>query len=146
MSSVQGICAALGRFRSPAGDCVTMTSYRQYVLRILREELTMDEIAELLGYFRCSIEEVTDKVVERMMQRLTRPKVDPRADPRPQAEAPLLRDLRSQVDALTSSVQFLINSQQDTAGRVLAIGAGLEALGRDVARVRDKLGLEDAEK
>ncbi len=144
MSSVQGICAALGRFRSPAGDSITMSSYREYVVRLLREELTIDEIAELLAYFRSSLEELPDKVVERMMQRVTRPQEDPRPKPQPQAEAPLLRDLRSQVEALTSSVQFLINSQQDTAGRVLAIGAGLEALGRDVARVRDKLGLEEA--
>jgi hypothetical protein len=43
------------KIRSPAGDCVTLTSYREYVCR------------ELLDYLHCGIDELVDKIVERNM-------------------------------------------------------------------------------
>jgi regulator of sigma D len=55
------------KIRSPAGDCVTLTSYREYVCRMLREELTLDECRELLDYLHCGIDELVDKIVERNM-------------------------------------------------------------------------------
>ncbi len=59
--------ACLTRIKSPAGDCVTLTSYQEYVCRMLREELTMDEVRDLLDHFHCRIEELVDKILESRM-------------------------------------------------------------------------------
>lgn len=56
-------CEVLDKIRSPAGDCVTLTSYRDYVLRVLREDLTLDDVSALLRYFRCGVEELTDRII-----------------------------------------------------------------------------------
>jgi hypothetical protein len=64
---------ALGKIKSPAGDCITLMAYREYVLRMLREDLTLDECRELLDWFHCRIEELCDKIVEaKMVGRITR--------------------------------------------------------------------------
>lgn len=61
---MQARCAVLDKFKSPAGDAVSLNGYREYVLYQLREVLTMDEIRELMTHFHCGCDEVCDKVVE----------------------------------------------------------------------------------
>jgi hypothetical protein len=63
----QGTCAPLEKINSPAGDCITLKAYQEYVCRMLREELTMDEVRELLDWFHCRIEELVDKILEQKM-------------------------------------------------------------------------------
>jgi hypothetical protein len=65
----------LDRINAPAGDCSTITVYQEYVCRMLREELTLDECRELLDWFHCGIEELVDKILaHKMVGRPTRAK------------------------------------------------------------------------
>ncbi|MCU0916903.1 MAG: hypothetical protein MUC88_20435 [Planctomycetes bacterium] len=60
-------CSPLAKINSPAGDCITLKAYQEYVCRMLREELTLDEIRELLTYYHCGVEELVDKIVAAKM-------------------------------------------------------------------------------
>lgn len=59
--------AALAKIRRPAGDCITVASYREYVERVLGDDLTCAEVRELLTWFRCGIEELTDRIIEQRL-------------------------------------------------------------------------------
>lgn len=60
-------CPALDKIRSPAGDCITLRAYEEYVCRMLREELTMAEVGALLKHFHCRIEELVEKIIQTKM-------------------------------------------------------------------------------
>ena len=62
--SVREHCTVLDKFNSPAGDCATLTSYREYVERMCRSDLTIDEVRDLLIWFHCGLDEVVDRICE----------------------------------------------------------------------------------
>jgi hypothetical protein len=124
----------LKRFRSPQGWGISVHAYRLYVLQEIREQLTFDEVTELMHALKCSLEDLPDKVVEARMagqvtaRALAAAKQVPPEPTRTALEPPLLRDLRSQVDALTDAMQSILRSQQDTASRMLGLAAELESV------------------
>jgi hypothetical protein len=50
------------RFIEPTDGCDVKT-YTQYVNRTLSEQVTFDEVRDLLGHYGCGIEELVDKIV-----------------------------------------------------------------------------------
>lgn len=60
-------CLPLEKIKSPAGDCITLTAYREYVCGMLADQLTLDEYRELMTYFHCQCDELVDKIVETKM-------------------------------------------------------------------------------
>jgi hypothetical protein len=62
-------CPAMEKIRSPVGDCITVKAYQEYVCRMLREELSFDDVRDLLGHFHCRIEELVDRILEQKMVR-----------------------------------------------------------------------------
>jgi len=67
--------ACLGKIRSPAGDCQTVTSYQEYVCYQLREILSFDEMRELMDYWNCQCDQLVDKIMEHKMQQMPKRKV-----------------------------------------------------------------------
>jgi hypothetical protein len=134
MDAMKKECEGLKRFRSPQGWGIAVHAYRQYVVQTIREELSFDEVSDLMYGLKCSLEELADKVVEAQMagsvraRALAAARQIPPEPPKAATEPPVLRDLRSQVDALTDAMQGLIRSQQDTASRILHLAAEIAAL------------------
>jgi hypothetical protein len=53
---------ALRRFRPPSETCDEKT-YTEYVNKTIADDVTMDEVYELLGYYGCSVEDLVGKIV-----------------------------------------------------------------------------------
>ena len=56
-------CEPLERINAPAGDCQTVTSYTEYVCRMLREDLTLEEIRRIMNPLPCPNEELVDRII-----------------------------------------------------------------------------------
>lgn len=59
--------AILKKINPPAGDASSLRAYQEYVCFVLRNQISFEELRDLMQHFLCSVDEVVDKIIETKM-------------------------------------------------------------------------------